>query len=99
MLTARGTDPEPTPLPEPTEYAQQLFDGANAERTKAGLAELEWSECLVEPAIERAEVAADGDNLIHEVLVLDCADGAKAGENLSRSDESADSIVQQWMDS
>ncbi|MFW7413873.1 CAP domain-containing protein [Demequina sp. SO4-18] len=86
-------------LPGPDEYAQQLFEGANEERTAQGLTPLEWSDCLVEPATERAQVAADNDSLEHQVLSLDCAEGAIAGENLSRADVEAQEIVNRWMDS
>ncbi len=96
-LTACSSDP--ADAPDPTVYAQQLFDGANDEREVAGLDPLEWSDCLLEPALERAEVAAGTDLLQHETLALECADGARAAENLSRSDEPASDIVRQWMES
>ncbi|MFN3867184.1 MAG: CAP domain-containing protein [Demequina sp.] len=98
-LAGCTNQPEPLPAdhPSPGAYAQVLFDLTNDERTQAGLDPLTWSDCLVEPALDRAQVAADADSLEHQVLALDCARGAMAGENLSRADVDAQEIVRRWM--
>ncbi|MFW2512340.1 CAP domain-containing protein [Demequina sp. SO4-13] len=98
MATVGCAGPEQSLL-EPETYAQQLFEGTNEERAAQGLDELEWSDCLVEPATERARDAADADSLEHQVLSLDCAEGAIAGENLSRADVEPQEIVNRWMNS
>src|SRR5690606_3462162 len=50
-------------LGTPQEYATALFDGINEEREAAHLAPLEWSDCLADKALPRAQVAATADTL------------------------------------
>ncbi|WP_062466025.1 CAP domain-containing protein [Demequina maris] len=86
----------PTP---PAELAQEMFDLANEQRAAEGLRPLEWSDCLAAKAAERAAPFVDESDLEHDVLVSTCHEGAKAGENLSRTDLSAADVVALWMGS
>ena len=95
---AGGAD-APADLPDPVEYAQQLFEGTNAQRVEAGLEPLEWSECILPVAQERVHVVAVTGELEHAPLMAPCAPGATVGENLSRAAELPGSIVEQWMES
>ena len=97
-LTACAGD-TPADLGTPEQYATQLFDGVNAEREAAGLAPLEWSDCLATKAAPRAEQAATTPTLTHEPLTSSCLDAVASGENLSRGEFTAQEIVDQWMDS
>ncbi|MDN4475401.1 CAP domain-containing protein [Demequina sp. SYSU T00192] len=91
-----GCSTPPTP---PEELAREMFDLSNAQREEAGLAPLTWSDCLADKAAERAAPFVDSAELEHEVLVSSCHEGAKAGENLSRTDLSAADVVDLWMGS
>ncbi|WP_062527430.1 CAP domain-containing protein [Demequina rhizosphaerae] len=91
-----GCSVPPTP---PDELARQLFDLSNEERVAAGLDAVEWSDCLADKAAERAEPFIDGADLEHDVLVSTCHEGAKAGENLARTDVGAEGVVAAWMGS
>jgi len=81
------------------ELAREMFDLTNAERVEAGLAPLEWSDCLADKALERAAPFADDPDLVHDTLIATCHEGAMAGENLSRSERAAAEVVELWMDS
>lgn len=81
------------------ELAREMFDLTNAERVEAGLAPLEWSDCLADKAVERAAPFADDPDLAHEPLVATCHERAMAGENLSRTDLPAADVVNKWMGS
>ncbi|WP_062388004.1 CAP domain-containing protein [Demequina iriomotensis] len=85
--------------PPPDELAREMFDLANEERVAEGVAPVEWSDCLEEKALERAEPFIDNPQLEHDVLVSTCHEGAKAGENLSRADLPAADVVDAWMNS
>ncbi|GIG53793.1 CAP domain-containing protein [Demequina activiva] len=87
----------PVALPDAVEYAQEVFEGTNAERAQAGLEPLEWSECLLPVAQERVHVVAVTGELQHAPLAATCNDGATAGENLSRAAEQPQQIVDRWM--
>ncbi len=87
----------PVDLPSPEDYAQQLHQGANAERVSAGLEPLEWSECILPVAQERSEKVNETGELTHEPLAATCNDGATTGENLSRAEDSPERIVEMWM--
>ncbi|WP_169746547.1 CAP domain-containing protein [Demequina phytophila] len=91
-----GCSAGPTP---PDELARSLFDIANDARVEAKLEPLKWNECLAQKAAERAEPFAGDADLEHDVLVSTCHEGAKAGENLSRTDVSAEAVVELWMGS
>lgn len=79
--------------------AREMFTLTNAERVEAGLAPLEWSDCLADKAVERAAPFADDPDLAHEPLVATCHERAMAGENLSRTDLPAADVVNKWMGS
>ena len=79
--------------------AREMFTLTNAERVEAGLAPLEWSDCLADKAGERAAPFADDPDLAHEPLVATCHERAMAGENLSRTDLPAADVVNKWMGS
>lgn len=81
------------------ELAREMFDLSNAERVEAGLAPLEWSDCLADKALERAAPFADDRDLVHDTLIATCHEGAMAGENLSRSERAAAEVVELWMES
>ncbi|WP_062521745.1 CAP domain-containing protein [Demequina silvatica] len=91
-----GCSAGPTP---PEDLARELFDVSNDARVEAGLTPLKWNECLASKAAERAEPFATDPDLEHDVLVSTCHEGAKAGENLSRTDVSAEEVVELWMGS
>jgi len=92
-------DPSPGATQQlgPDEFARELFELTNEERVDAGVAKLEWSDCVAAAAAPRAEVAATTQKLEHEVLVASCHQGAMAGENLSRLDGSPRQVVDAWM--
>ncbi|WP_169747740.1 CAP domain-containing protein [Demequina subtropica] len=83
----------------PDQLAQEMFDLANDERVAQGLAPVDWSDCLETKAETRAEPFVEDADLVHDVLVSSCHEGAKAGENLSRSDRPAAEVVEAWMGS
>ncbi|SEJ41142.1 CAP domain-containing protein [Demequina mangrovi] len=85
--------------PPPDELAQEMFDLANEERVAQGVEPVEWSDCLEEKAADRAEPFIDDPDLEHETLMSSCHEGAKAGENLARSNLSAAEVVEAWMNS
>ncbi|WP_062516267.1 CAP domain-containing protein [Demequina gelatinilytica] len=91
-----GCSAGPTP---PDELASEMFELANQERVAQGLSPVEWSDCLEQKAEERAAPFVEEADLEHDVLVSTCHEGAKAGENLSRSDASAKGVVAAWMGS
>ncbi|WP_228374570.1 CAP domain-containing protein [Demequina rhizosphaerae] len=91
-----GCTSVPTP---PDELAQEMFDLSNEQRVENGIAPVEWSDCLADKAAERAAPFADEPDLEHDVLVSTCHEGAKAGENLSRTDLPAADVVDLWMGS
>ena len=66
-------DPDPTDLGQPDQYANQLFDGVNEQRTAANLEPLEWSDCLATKAQPRAQQAASADTLEDYPLSQDVA--------------------------
>ncbi|WP_169748119.1 CAP domain-containing protein [Demequina rhizosphaerae] len=88
-----------TPPTPPAELARELFDLSNEQRVAEGLDALVWNDCLAEKAADRAAPFVDEPDLEHEVLVSTCHEGAKAGENLSRTDLSAAEVVDLWMGS
>ncbi|WP_062318508.1 CAP domain-containing protein [Demequina maris] len=85
--------------PPPDELAHDLFDLANEQRVENGLDPVQWSDCLAEKAATRAEPFVDDPDLEHDTLVSTCHEGAKAGENLSRTDLPAADVVDLWMGS
>jgi uncharacterized protein YkwD len=89
----------PAQLGSPDDFAHTLFDLVNAQRESAGVAPLEWSDCLADEAQPRAEHVLGEDILSHEPLAATCTERVKAGENLSRTWRSADEVVGLWMDS
>ncbi|WP_062379484.1 CAP domain-containing protein [Demequina pelophila] len=79
--------------------ARELFDLTNEERDAQGLEALRWSDCLEDKAADRAAPFVDDPDLVHDVLVSTCHEGASAGENLSRSERSAAQVVDAWLGS
>ncbi|WP_228373731.1 CAP domain-containing protein [Demequina soli] len=88
-----------SPPTDPEQLATQMFELTNEQRVDQGLKPVEWSECLAKKAKERAEPFVNDADLEHALLVSTCHEGAKAGENLSRTDESAAQVVDLWMNS
>jgi len=92
-----GDDGTAADLPDPDDYAQALHEGANAERVQAGLDPLEWSECIVPIAQERADLLNETQDLEHAPLTATCNEGATAGENLSLAEVEPQEITDRWM--
>lgn len=88
---------------EDEDYARELVELVNDERSGAGLAPLTLSTCAVEQASRRAaRLAADGGPLVHASLepVTDaCPPASMSGENLSRASAPPADVVDAWMGS
>lgn len=85
------------------DYARELVELVNDERSGAGLAPLTLSTCAVEQASGRAaRLASDGGPLVHAPLepVTDaCPPASMSGENLSRASAPPADVVDAWMGS
>jgi uncharacterized protein YkwD len=92
-----GIEDRREPL-DATEYADRLFELTNQQRVAEDMPTLNWVDCIVEDAAQpRADaIPVDGD-LEHQTLVAACHEGASAAENLSRSGETPEQIVERWM--
>ena len=84
-------------------FAKEVFDATNAERTAAGVPELEWSDELARAADIRAEEIIDDAHFSHVR-----PDGTKCyalsdrihGENIAKGPHATGAeFVQHWMDS
>ena len=105
MLTATPqatwTAPGGIDLTDPDQYAAALEDGVNAARVQIGLDPLEHEPCLKPVAVERAAALIGAAELTHAPLppVRDECPGGLVAENLSRSVDPPQTVVQAWIDS
>lgn len=99
VLALAACTEEPADLTDPEGYARQLFDLSNEERVEQGEEPLVWSDCLAGKAEPRAKKTLTTAELEHELLTEDCHGGDLLGENLSRSDNTPQQVVDAWMGS
>ena len=108
VLAGCASAPEPTDqitstaavsLASPSDYAREAFDLVNAQRSSAGLSELAWNDCLAAEAAVRAGHTLDEANLSHEPLQAGCTSGNAAGENLARTWQEPQGMVELWLNS
>ncbi|MFW2512341.1 CAP domain-containing protein [Demequina sp. SO4-13] len=83
-------------MPAPAEYEQQLLDQINAMRVQEGVGRLTTSDCMTGHARDRAADLPGAETVPREELPADCGDFDYAGENVSRSDQSAAEVVDTW---
>jgi uncharacterized protein YkwD len=109
----RGTEATPAPAPtwtpsdsvdlaDPEQYAAALEEGVNAARAQRDVPPVEHDDCLAAVAVQRAGALIGAPKLVHAPLepVQDsCPGGAFAAENLSRTDQPPQDVVQAWLDS
>ncbi|MFI2365705.1 CAP domain-containing protein [Promicromonospora sp. NPDC019610] len=98
---ATWTAPGDVDLTDPAQYAAALEDGVNAARAQVGVAELEHDDCLQPVAVERAAALIGAPELTHAPLppVRQSCPGGLVAENLSRTANPPQTVVQAWLDS
>lgn len=98
---ATWTAPAGVDLADPVQYAASLEDGVNAARAQVGLPALEHDDCLRPVAVSRAEVLVGAPELVHAPLppVRKSCPGGLVAENLSRTANPPQDVVQAWLDS
>lgn len=102
-----GPSPTWTPsgsvdLADPGQYAAALEEGVNAARAQRDVPPVEHDDCLAAVAVERAAALIGAPKLVHaplEPVQESCPGGAFAAENLSRTDQPPQDVVQAWIDS
>ncbi len=99
LVACTSESPVPATAAGGEALALDLARITNEQRAEAGLAPLEWSDCLASRAVERAQPFVEDADLAHEVLVATCTANAAAAENLSRSDRAASQVVEAWLGS
>ncbi|WP_062077779.1 CAP domain-containing protein [Demequina globuliformis] len=90
---------DPGSAAQAQDFAQEVFAATNTARETGGLAPLAWSDCLADAASQRAEGVKDQPVLEHAPLAVQCTDADTAGENLSRVEGDAYTVVERWMGS
>jgi uncharacterized protein YkwD len=95
------TAPADVDLADPEQYAAALEDGVNAARAQVGLPALEHEDCLEPVAVDRAEELIGAPELVHAPLppVRESCPGGLVAENLSRTANPPQDVVQAWLDS
>lgn len=96
LLTGCTRAGDPIDLPPPIEFETQISDQINNLRSAEGLPRLELNECMANHARERAVALPGAADVPRGELPADCGDFDYAGENVSRSDQSADEVVATW---
>ncbi|PUB27764.1 Cysteine-rich secretory protein family protein [Promicromonospora sp. AC04] len=98
---ATWTAPGDVDLTDPGQYAAALEDGVNAARAQVGVPELEHDDCLQPVAVERAAALVGAPKLVHAPLppVRKSCPGGLVAENLSRTANPPQDVVQAWLDS
>ena len=101
-----GPSPTWTPsgsvdLTDPEQYAAALEEGVNAARAQWDVPPVEHDDCLAAVAVERAGALIGAPKLVHAPLepVQESCPGAFAAENLSRTANPPQDVVQAWLDS
>lgn len=99
---ATWTAPASVDLADPEQYAAALEDGVNAARAQVGVPTLEHEDCLEPVAGDRADALVGAPKLVHAPLApvqQRCPGGTLAAENLSRTANPPQDVVQAWLDS
>ena len=98
---ATWTAPGSVDLTDPEQYAAALEDGVNAARAQVGVPPLEHDDCLEPVAVGRAEALIGAPKLVHAPLppVRKSCPGGHVAENLSRTANPPQDVVQAWLDS
>jgi uncharacterized protein YkwD len=89
-------------LADPEQYAAALEEGVNAARAQRDVAPVEHDGCLAAVAVQRAGALIGAPKLVHaplEPVQESCPGGAFAAENLSRTAQPPQDVVQAWLDS
>ncbi|MFW7413874.1 CAP domain-containing protein [Demequina sp. SO4-18] len=87
---------QPVDMPAPADFEAQLLDQINALRIERGAGRLATSDCMTDHARARAAALPGAEQAPREDLPADCGDFDYAGENVSRSDQSAAEVVDTW---
>ena len=95
-LTGCSRAGEPVDLPSPLDYESEILDQINAIRITEGLPRLAHNDCMADHARDRATVLPGAADVPREELPADCGDFDYAGENVSRSDQTAHAVVATW---
>ncbi|WP_161794226.1 CAP domain-containing protein [Demequina sediminicola] len=95
-LTGCTQSSDSVELPAAGEFASEVFATVNAMRVEEGVDLLQRSACLDAYAEERAALLPGSVNVPREDLPADCGDYDYAGENVSRSDQTAVEVVDTW---
>lgn len=83
-------------LPAAADFEGAILDQVNALRFADDVTQLEANECLAAHARERAAQLPGAVEAPLEDLPADCGDFDYAGENISRSDQTAAEVVATW---
>lgn len=95
-LAACAPSSEAVDLPAASDFEAQILEQVNALRFDQNVDRLEASECLADHARERAVGLLGAVEAPTEDLPADCGDYDYAGENVSRSDQTAAEVVDTW---
>lgn len=98
VLSGCSRSGEPVDLPQPADYANQIFDQINVLRIAEGLPRLTANDCIADHARDRAVMLPGAADVPRHELPADCGDFDYAGENVSRSDQPAHEVVATWAD-
>lgn len=83
-------------LPAADDFAAEVFGAVNALRLEEGVERLDDSSCLTDYAVARASLLPGAVDVPRQDLPADCGDYDYAGENVSRSDQTAAEVVDTW---
>ena len=96
LLSACTTSSDAVDLPDSSSFESQILDQVNALRFADDVPQLDENDCLAAHARERAATLPGAVEPPREDLPADCGDYDYAGENVSRSDQSAAEVVDSW---
>ncbi len=95
-LAACAPSSEAVDLPDSTAFENQILEQVNVLRFDQNVNRLDPSDCLADHARERAVGLLGAVEAPTEDLPADCGDYDYAGENVSRSDQTATEVVETW---
>ena len=96
MLAGCMTTADPVDLPDATAFEDEILDQINALRLADGVGRVTANDCLADHARDRATQLPGAVDVPREELPADCGDYDYAGENVSRSDQTAAQVVATW---